>query len=120
MTASGGSDSSYEERPFRFASSLEVFTLVVWEVLLVFLWMIFSPAGGNAYEAIGLPQSLLYRIVSLNPLFVHSLALPLAGVLVLVTVSVFDINEKEALRHQTRHYSRLLDVIGRDGFHPSD
>jgi hypothetical protein len=87
--------------PFRFASSLEVITLVVWEVLLVFLWMVFSPAGGNAYEAIGLPTSLLYRIVSLNPLFVHSLALPLAGVLVLVTLSVFDVKERRryAIKH---------------------
>ncbi len=89
MASPEGSDPSHREIPFNLTTSLEAITLVLWEVLLVLFWMIFSPAGGNAYSAIGLPISLLYRIVSLNPLFVHSLAMPLAGILVIVTTGIF-------------------------------
>jgi hypothetical protein len=101
MTSLGGSGPSYEERPFRFASSLEVITLVVWEILLVSVFMLFSPPMGGANNAVGLPTSLLSRFPVLSSLFFHSLALPLAGVLVLVTISVFDVGERRryAIKH---------------------
>ncbi len=67
-----------------------VLLAVAWEFALVMVASLFSPPMGSVGKEVGLPSSLVNFPV-MDALFFHSLALPLALVLILVTVSAFDV-----------------------------
>jgi hypothetical protein len=87
--ASSGSQELQSGESAALVYILEAIALVLWESLLVFFFMLFSPPMGGANESLGLPSSVLAGFSALTSLFFHSLALPLAAVLVLVTLIVF-------------------------------
>ena len=91
MAISGEQGLHSGERHFPFPTWMEVLGLVIWESLLVLLFISFSAATGEANTMIGLPSSLLANFSGRDIFFFHSLALPLAAVLVLVTVSIFGV-----------------------------
>ncbi|HVP23789.1 MAG TPA: hypothetical protein VMS77_07755 [Conexivisphaerales archaeon] len=81
----------------RLTAFREVLLLVVWECLLVFVAMLFSPPLGDANQAVGLPSSLLSKFPALSSMFFHSLALPLVAVVALLALSVFNTSGERRL-----------------------
>jgi hypothetical protein len=69
--------------------------IVIFDFLMVGLWTLFSPPMESVNLAVGVPMSLLDRFPVVESLFFHSLAMPLAAVLALVTMGVFGISGRE-------------------------
>lgn len=68
-----------------------VILVVAWEFLLVLGASLFSPATEAVGRAIGLSRSLMNNFGLLDILFFHALALPLASVLMIVTLGAFGV-----------------------------
>jgi hypothetical protein len=64
---------------------------VAWEFLLVLGASLYSPPMGSVSSAVGLSPSLMANFPLLDSLFFHALALPLASVLMIVTLGAFGV-----------------------------
>ena len=68
-----------------------VLLLVVWEFFMVLFASLFSPPMGSVSQTLGVSSSLMGNFPLLDSMFFHSLALPLAAVLAVVTVGAFGV-----------------------------
>ncbi len=80
-----------DPNPFMHLKPLVLLT-VLWEFLLVLAASLFSPPMGEIASAFGVSTSLMVNFPILDSLFFHSLAMPLAAVLMLVTLGAFGIH----------------------------
>ncbi len=92
MSAQGPAERDMDVRTSSGLAGLKplVLAVVAWEFLLVLWASLYSPPMGSFGRDMGLPSSLVNFPV-LDSLFFHSLALPLAAVLILITLGAFDV-----------------------------